>query len=289
MKRKEYTMDLAIQTYQAWQQLGMDGALCAIKEAGFDGVDLSFYYDASAALLGDDYREKAFEIKEALEKYSLRCSQAHAPIECWYGMPFDDSAEPYLRLKRCIESCSIIGIDHVVIEGTECPHPHASLQNMEYNYGFYKSLEPVLEKWNVVCGIENLRKSFTYPDLCNEIIRRLDSPYFRLVFDVGHSWVRADMQPGEFVRELDPGIICGLHVHDTFGIRGGVDGHLMPWMCEIDYDDLVKALREYGYSGDMTLENSAFMRIYAAHDLLKPALSFSEAVGRKLISSFLNA
>jgi sugar phosphate isomerase/epimerase len=121
----------------------------------------------------------------------------------------------------------------------------------------------------------------------NEIIRRLNSPWFKALVDVGHTWVRADMQPGEYIRSLDSGIICGLHVHDTHGIRQGVDEHLLPWSAEIDFDDLMKALKEVGYKGDLTLEIRPFIEKYASRGLLDPALKFAEAVGRKLISMYI--
>ena len=279
-------MELAIQFYDSWKYRGIDGGIKAIKDAGFDAMDMSYQLDASSFFLGDDYLEKAEEVKKALKKYNLKCRQAHAPIECYYKMEQNDSSIEYVRLKRAIESASVIGIDHIVVEGTEVPAPHASRLNLDYNYEFYKRLEPLCEKYNIVIAVENLRKSFTYPDLMNEIIRRLDSPWFKALVDVGHTWVRADMQPGEFIRGLDRGIICGLHVHDTHGIRQGIDEHLAPWMAEIDFEDLMKALKETDYKGDLTLEIRSFIDKYASKGLLDAALKFAEAIGRKLISIF---
>ena len=280
-------MELAIQFYDAWKYRGIDGGIKTIKEAGFDAIDMSYYYDAAEFFLGDDYIEKAEEVKKALKKYNLKCRQAHAPIECYYNMEQNDALIEYVRLKRAIESAGIIGINHIVVEGIEVPAPHASYLNLDYNFDFYKKLEPLCEKHNVVIAVENLRKSFTYPDLMNEIIRRLNSPWFKALVDVGHTWVRADMQPGEYIRSLDCGIICGLHVHDTHGIRQGVDEHLLPWSAEIDFDDLMKALKEVGYKGDLTLEIRPFIEKYASKGLLDPALKFAEAVGRKLISMYI--
>ena len=280
-------MELAIQFYDAWKYRGIDGGIKTIKEAGFDAIDMSYYYDAAEFFLGDDYIEKAEEVKKALKKYNLKCRQAHAPIECYYNMEQNDASIEYVRLKRAIESAGIIGINHIVVEGIEVPAPHASYLNLDYNYNFYKKLEPLCEKHNVIIAVENLRKSFTYPDLMNEIIRRLNSPWFKALVDVGHTWVRADMQPGEYIRSLDSGIICGLHVHDTHGIRQGVDEHLLPWSAEIDFDDLMKALKEVGYKGDLTLEIRPFIEKYASRGLLDPALKFAEAVGRKLISMYI--
>ena len=279
-------MILANEFYEAWKYCGIEDGAKLLKDVGFDGVDMSYYYDASEFFLGEDYREKALAVKTAFEKNGLVCNQAHAPIECYYGMMLDDSAPEYVRVKRALESAAIIGAKQIVVEGTEVPAPHTSYLNLDYNYKFYKSLEPLCREFGIVVAVENLRKSFTYPDLMNEIIRRLNSPYFKALVDVGHTWCRADMQPGEYIRSLDPGILCGLHIHDTHGIRKGADEHLVPWMAELDYEDLLQALKDVGYGGDFTLETTGFVRNYASKGLLEPALRFTEAVGRRLIAMY---
>lgn len=280
-------MKLAIEFYDAWEAWGIDGGVKALKEAGFEAMDMSYYYAASAYFLGEDYREKALAVKATLEKYGLGCTQAHGPIEMRYGMAQDDSEPAYVRLKRAIESAAIIGIDHIVVEGMEVPAPSASYLNLDYNCAYYRKLEPLAKEFGIVIAIENLKKAFTYPDAMNEVLRRLDSPWFAPLVDVGHSWVRADMQPGAYIRQLERPI-CGLHVHDTHGVRQGEDEHLLPWLCELDYGDMLAALREAGYQGDMTLELRGFLLRYAEHGLLLPALQFAAAVGRRLIDYFQN-
>lgn len=279
-------MELCIEFYEVWKAFGIDGGIKLLHDLGFDGIDMSYYRDATMYFLGDDYREKALEVKAALDKYGMHCRQAHAPTDRFYSLPQDDSCPEYVRLKRSLESASIIGIHHIVVEGAEVPEPHASYHNLAHNYDFYKRLEPLCEQFGIVIAVENLKKSFTYPDLMNEIIRRLNSPWFRALVDVGHVWCRADMQPGDYIRQLDPGILCGLHIQDTHGIRQGQDEHLAPWMAEIDFEDLMEALREVNYEGDLTLEICSFLNKYAEKGLLEPALRFAEAIGRKLIELF---
>lgn len=279
-------MKLSTAFYIPWQHCGIDGGVRLLRDCGFDTIDMSYYKDATLFFLGEDYREKALEMKQALEKYGMTCNQAHAPMDRFFTLPQDDSCPEYVRLKRSIESAAILGIPHIVVEGAEVGRPHASYRNLEHNCDFYRRLEPIAAKHGIVIGIENLKASFTYPDLVNEALRRLDSPWFKAVVDVGHSWVRAELQPGDFIRQLDPGAVCGLHIQDTHGIRQGLDEHLLPWMAEIDFEDLMAALRETGYTGDLTLEEGGFLRPYAERGLLEPALRFSAAVGRKLISLF---
>ena len=277
-------MNLAVESYRLWEYLGISGAVKAAKEAGFDAMDWSFYWKAAPELCGDDYLEKAAEIRNALEKYDMKCTQAHAPFDFAWGMKQDASCFEYLSICRAIEACGIIGIDRIVVHGVAVPETAVSKQNLEFNYDYYKKLEPLCEKYGVGIAVENLASAFTYPDLLNEIIRRLDSPYFTALVDVGHAWLRANIQPGEFIRRLTPGTLRGLHIHDNHGAAYGVDEHLAPYLGTLDFDDMLKALKETGYDGDFTLEVPRFLKMYADHGLLIPALKFSCEVGRKMMS-----
>ena len=277
---------LAIESYRPWDNFGIDAGFKLIRDAGFDGLDLSFYWNAAKILCGDDYQEKVLEIKTALEKHGLRCNQAHAPFDFRYGMEQNDSCFEYLSIKRAIEACSIIGIDHIVVHGIRVPAPSCSHMNLDYNYSFYKSLEPLCEKYGVKIAVENLMDAFTYPDLLNEILKKLDSPWFIGLVDIGHAWLRGGIQPGDFIRQMDRGVIKGLHIQDTHGMELGIDEHLVPYMANIDFDDLLKALKEYDYQGDFTMECPRFLDFYAKHDLLLPALTFACEIGQKLVKDF---
>ena len=277
-------MLLAVDTEKIFEYEDIEDGLRAVKEAGFDAIDLSFYDSAAKLLCGDDYREKAYAIKDLLQKYGLRCNQAHAPFDFLYGMPEDDSCFAYLSIKRSIESCGIIGIDHIVVHGIRVPESPVSVRSIEYNYRYYKNFEPLCKQFGVKIAVENLSAAFTYPDLLNAIMRKLDSPWFVALVDVGHAWHRAEMQPGDFIRRLDPDILKGLHIQDNHGKRYDVDEHILPFLGTVDYHDLMKALKETGYDGDFTLEIVNYLEAYAKEGLLAPALLLAHAVGRKLIA-----
>lgn len=280
-------MLLAIESFRPCDEFGMEEGLKKIKEAGFDAVDLSFYWGATQKLLGDDYREKALFIKETLKKYGLTCSQAHAPFDLTYGMPWDDSCFEYLSIKRAIEACGIIGIDHIVVHGIKVsPEPPVSERSIQLNYDYYKTFEPLCEKYGVKIAIENLSGAFSFPDLLNQIVRKMDSKWFTGLVDVGHAWLHSKVSAGDFIRQLDKGIICGLHIHDNHGTEHMLDEHLAPFMGTIDNKDLLKALIEVGYEGEFTLELPRFLGFYQEQGLLVPALKFSEQIGRKLIADY---
>ncbi|MCQ2400461.1 MAG: sugar phosphate isomerase/epimerase [Lachnospiraceae bacterium] len=280
-------MLLAVESYRLWENLGIDEGLKAIKEAGFEAVDFSFYWKAAPALLGEDYRENALKIKEALNKYDLKCNQAHAPFDFTYGMPEDDTCFEYLSIKRAIEACGIIGIDHIVVHGIKVfPEPPASERSLQLNYDYYKTFEPLCERYGVRIAIENLSGAFSFPDLLNQIVKRLDSKWFTGLVDVGHAWLHSKVSAGDFIRQLDKGILTGLHIQDNHGAELMKDEHLTPFLGTVDFDDLLKALKEVGYDGDFTMEVPRFLKFYADQGLLIPALKFSYEVGNKLRNDF---
>lgn len=279
-------MLLTIESYRPWESFGIDGGLRAVREAGFDGVDFSFYWDAARELCGDDYRDNALKIREALRKYGLACNQAHAPFSFSYGMEQDDSCFDYLSIRRAVEMCGIIGIDHIVVHGIRVPEGPVSRASIDWNYDYFKAFEPLCREFGVKIAVENLSGCCTYPDLWNELLTRLDSPCFVGLVDVGHAWLRAGIQPGDFIRRLKPGFLKGLHIQDTHGNEQDTDEHLVPFLGTVDFSDLLAALKELGYDGDFTMEVPRFLNFYAEQGLLEPALRFAHDVGRRLLSDF---
>ena len=74
-----------------------------VKQAGFDGVDLSFYW--GAVKLDDHYQAAARETRRQLDEIGLSCVQAHAPFTnkttnsgFAYGMKMDVSEPDFLEL-----------------------------------------------------------------------------------------------------------------------------------------------------------------------------------------------
>lgn len=281
-------MLLAVETETVFLHYGIDEGVRTIRDAGFDAVDLDFCDNSTELLCRDDYIEKAHEVKESLAKHGVACNQAHAPYFFRYGMAMDDSEFLYLAIKRSIEAAGIIGIDHIVLHGVNTPQPAASRANLEYNYKYLKGFEPLCEKHGVRIALENVSYAFRYPDLLNGMIEKLDSPWYTALVDIGHAWLRGGLQPGEFIRQLNPGILTGLHIHDNHG-PGSDDEHLLPYLGTIDFEDLVRALKETDYRGDFTFEACAYLPMYEKHGLLKEALRFEAAVGRKLMADFENA
>ena len=285
-------MKLSIESYTLMQKLGDFKGLETIKKAGFDCVDMSYYWqNENSQLLGDEYKEYAFLLRDYLDELGLVCNQAHAPFEVKYGEEFDFSNPHYLAVARAIESASILGAKAIVVHSIGLKKDSQIFFDRAYNLDYYKSLQPLCEKFNISIAVENLcdfddkRKHFQgrlgkASELC-EFIREIDSPYFVACVDVGHA-AMAGNEPESFLSGMDGAFLMALHVQDG---NYREDSHTLPYLGEFNWPAIMKALKQIDYKGELTFEIVKYLR-HVPKEFLLDALCFAEKIGRHLISIF---
>lgn len=274
-------MILAVETYAARRQLGEEAGFRTIKDAGFDGVDFSFYRGPD--MLGEDYLENARRSKENLERSGLVCHQAHAPYEFCYCEAMDPSNPHYLKVLRAMEYASILGAEQIIVHGIKVPEGPYSEQCHQYNLQYYNSLAPYCRKFGIRIGVENLITTiYPRPELLSRMVTSLDSTCFIACMDLGHALV-AGMQTEEYLAALAPGILHALHIHDNDGTS---DQHRLPYLGDVHWDAVMEALAAYGYTGDFTMELTGYLSHFSPA-LLSQALQLAGAVGRDLMKKFL--
>jgi sugar phosphate isomerase/epimerase len=89
-----------------------------------------------------------------------------------------------------------------------------------------------------------------------EFAAHFDSPYLGLNFDIGHFYCVKD-DPEATVRKLAP-LIRHVHLEDIAATR--VHHHLIPGEGVIDFAGTLRALKEVGYAGWVTIE------LYTCHE-----------------------
>lgn len=267
--------------------LGIEEGLKVIAEAGFDGVDVSLFpYGETAErhfLYRDDYMDAARRFKDCLERFGLSHEQSHAPFTLRYGMPEDESCREYRIMMRAMEVAAYLGCRHIVVHGLTLPAGATPEENVDWNTAFYERIGARAAGYGIKVAVENISGSCTTPEMHAEVMRRLDPEHFVCLVDVGHALCRAGLQPGEYLRKMPRGLVKGLHVHDT---TRTADLHHLPYLDEIDFADLMKALAETGYEGDLTFEVQKFCKPYIEQGLAKPCLDLCLAVGKKLLAEY---
>ena len=231
-----------------------------IADAGFDAVDFSMFCmnnGKECILNTDEYKEHILKVKEYAESLGLHFNQAHAPFPTIKEDDEEYNKENLPKVKRAIEIAGLLGIENIVI------HPVVFKENQkEKNIELYMSLLEDAKTAGVKIALENMfgkmnpetRKKM--PNVCSlgeefaEYYDALPKEYFSCCVDIGHCGL-VGSTAGEMIRTLGNRVAC-LHTHDNNEYD---DLHYPPFMFDLDWDDIAKALAEVDYNGYITLES----------------------------------
>jgi len=275
-------MKLSSNLHKFHQEFGLKKTIDIFSAAGFQGIDFNndieeYYTDAHNA---DFYKEiRAYAADRGIGFY-----QAHAPFRS--NFPEEEKTQQrFQEIVKSLEFSSLLGAEMTVV------HPCKHFKNweelsrdtvMERNYDFYKKLLPYAETYGVKIAIENIHGYITArPEDLLELLDSLNSPMFTICFDVGHSNI-AGQKPADDIRKLGNRIGC-THVHDNDGVS---DLHTLPYYYKtIDWEDVMKALAQVGYTGNLNYEASRCVS-NVPKDFLPTGAGYMAAVGKHLISRF---
>jgi sugar phosphate isomerase/epimerase len=286
-------MQLSIETYALRRRFGDFEAARLISEAGFDAMDYSAYWYENSPLARDDYRDYALRLRAHIDALGLVCNQSHAPFAMKYGQAFDLSCTEFLEVVRAMEVASILGAKQIIIhsiampaelkEDTEATHAYAM--------AYYRSLLPYAEAFGIRIAVENLfirhKERFIYskrlntPETLSRAVRELDSPWVTACLDMGHA-AMVGYEPEDFIRGMDHGLLGAVHIQDGDYIE---DRHTVPYVGQYHWEEIMKALAETGYTGELTFEVYKFYQ-NLPDEAIPHALKMAEIVGRRLIGMF---
>lgn len=283
-------MRLVINTEVMTDKLSYFDTLRLIAEAGFDGVDCSFFdmKNDDCVWNGDDWKEFAQQLRKAAEDLGLVFRQAHAPFPTAKNDElYNQVIQP--RILRSMEAAAILGVENIVIHPI---HYGNYWENREEQYErsleYYRGLIPYCEKLGIRVCTENMwgrdkaktiRDSLlSRPEEFCAFVDALDSDHIGTCLDIGHAAL-VGQDPANMIRRMGSRITC-LHVHDVDYIG---DKHTMPFTQELDWEEIAKALGEIGYRGDFTYEANVFLK-KLPQALWADGLKMMERVGRYLIS-----
>lgn len=282
-------MKLSMELYTLSSRFGDCEAIKMVKSAGFDAIDYSYYWkNEREEILGDSYKEYAKKIKGFLDEADIECNQAHAPFSLEYGNLFDVSDKKYLWLLHSLESAAILGAKNIIVHSISVPQ---GVDFEEYNVAFYKSFLPYCQKFGIHVAVENLfeydskRKHLVgklgTPEELNRIVKKIDSPWIVACIDIGHASLTG-YEPEEFIENMDPHVLKSLHVQDNDYIS---DRHILPYMGDLNWEAIMRALKSVGYRGELTFEIFHYLERFP-DKLLPDALKLAASVGKYLISLY---
>lgn len=270
-------------------------AIRSIKAAGFDAVDISFetYEREGQPMSRTDWRDWVKQQKELCEELELPITQAHA---YFYTSKQNREFTPSEReeqneiILKDIEAAGICEVPWLVV------HPASWYDSAGYSYRMsleketerFKRLGELAARYNVGLAIENTGKNKsgdklfgTTPEELLELLGRLGNDrLYGICWDTGHGHLHKIQQP-EAIRQMGTHLKA-LHIHDN---RGEKDEHQLPYLGYIEWESLLLALKEVGYTGDFTYEASYFTPGFDP-EFHQEALKFACKLARKMVSVF---
>lgn len=283
-------MLLSTQNHRLSDVFGVRESIKILKDAGFDAYDISlFAAENTKYFAGDDYADKARELKAYADELGIVCTQAHAPFGSSTGDPVRDE-QIFQSIVKAMEIAAILGAEIIVV------HPKQHLEYSDFieeskamNLEFYQRLLPYCEKFGIKVATENMWRCFpksrriidstcARPEEFCEYVDMLDSKWIVACLDIGHvPLVGGNLK--NMIRALGPRL-QSLHVHDN---EFETDMHTLPYLSKINFDDVTTCLAEIDYQGDFTFEADNFYLGFP-DALLPDAAAFMAKVGRHMMA-----
>ncbi len=286
-------MKISTETNSVRRLIGNEKAIEYIAKAGFDAFDFSMFDIASIAnwntyelapsdspLLTDGYLKYARHLKQTADDNGIICNQTHSVFPT-------QRPEIEKYVKRTIECTAELGAEFCIV------HP-LSMSPVEDNVVYYNELLPFAKEHGVKIATENMwawdnELKHAVPAACSphdeflKLLEEVNDEYLVACLDIGHAEMlrQSDTSAVQMIKTLG-NHLKALHIHDNDQLH---DTHQIPFSMNIDFDAVVKALKEINYDGYFTLEADTYLRDFTEDNVLD-GLKDMRAAARKLADMY---
>jgi sugar phosphate isomerase/epimerase len=241
-----------------------------IKSVGFEALDVGFLPVSAPGYLleGDDWQKRIERIGETAAQCNLVLGQAHLPTPAKASFDIDPDfkkpgfAEYYDQcLRRSIAACAMLGITNAVV------HPVTYLDSAfsrnlqkERNIRYYTPYVELALQHGVNLNFENMRPDSPEWSFCgrycqsfDDLIELVDSfgdSRLGICWDTGHA-NHVKTNQGLAIRTIGSRLRT-LHLNDNHYNK--MDEHMLPYMGQVDWNDVLSALVDVDYRGNLNLE-----------------------------------
>lgn len=263
------------------------------RKAGFTTLDFSFceFFFTHTELHEDDWLFRIDEIKNEAEKLGITFTQSHLPYNPGY-MPEWESQKQlddyYKFACRGVLASSILGVKCAIVHPfTQCSQTEYDDEaSVRYNQEFYAPIIELAMRENVGIAYENMieypqrRKFSARAEELAELVDSYRDPRIGACWDFGHG-NRMYHDLSRPVRVLGKRLVA-LHVNDNTAIS---DLHLPPFLGTVNWEMVMRALKETGYAGDFTYEIYGFTKLMP-EPLKDAAAKMAYEIGMYCLSRF---
>ena len=286
-------MKISTEIGSAAKIIGEERAVLYVAEAGFDAWDFSMVdmckydwgrkmlYENSHPIASDNYLAFARKLKQIGLDNGIVCNQSHAPFP---------SACPEIRsyFKRAIECTAEAGGQICII------HPDNNKSAQE-NAEMYNELLPFAKEHGVKIATENMwnwndekdESTFAACATSESFVEHIDvvnDDFLVACLDIGHAEMRGSGSGAVNMIHALGNRIQALHIHDNDKWH---DSHQLPFSMQIDFDAVVKALKDINYQGYFTLETNRYLNDYNEENIFAGIKNMADCA-RKLADMFEN-
>lgn len=230
------------------------------KEAGFEAIELTVAEEGELSL--NSTRRDVEKIVETAEEVGIELSSLATGLFWDYSLSSsNDKVKDKAKgiVKKMLELASYLGIDTIlVVPGAVDVFFKPEAEVVPYDVAYKRSLESLrecldtAEKCKVNVGIENVWNKFLLSPLeMRDFIDKLGSDYLGAYFDVGNILLTG--YPEHWIRILGKRI-KRVHIKDFKRVVGNVNGFCDLLEGDVNWAEVMKALREIGYNDYITAE-----------------------------------
>ena len=232
-----------------YMDLNAEDAIKRLAENGIYCTELSDEHGLELLSRSDDVIKTGKEFARFLQEQNMEVSQGHL----WLYIKICTDEDALEKLYRWIDLYEAIGIQNMVLHCDSMVDTDLTWQQKtEKNIQKLRALAEYIKDKNITVCLENLGKtSITRnADDLLYLIERIGSDRFGICLDTGHLNL-TDKDQRQFILKAGSKLKA-LHIADN---HGKFDDHLMPFNGgEIDFTEVVKALKEIRYKGIFNLE-----------------------------------
>ena len=190
----------------------------------------------------------------------IRRQLEQAGLCCCIHAPFFDlnpaSSDPDIsgitahRFFQTLGAAEKLGASHIVFHPGYDPWRYARAPEswLEYSLEFWPQMIQHAAAANIVLCLENIFEND--PGYLLDLLRKLDSPYLRHCFDIGHWFLFSKLPIAEWLERFAP-FLHHLHLHDN---RGRKDDHRPIGKGKIDFPAFFAELERLDLQPTATLE-----------------------------------
>ena len=242
-------------------RMSLKNCMQLAKKAGFEAIELTVAEEGGELSLNSTRRDVE-KIVETAEEVGIKLSSLATGLFWDYSLSSSsDKVKDKAKaiVKKMLELASYLGVDTIlVVPGGVDVFFKPEAEVVAYDLAYKRSLESLgeclstAEKYKVNIGIENVRNKFLLSPLeMRHFIDKLGSDYLGVYFDVGNTLLTG--YPEHWIRILGKRI-KKVHIKDFKVSIGNINGFCDLLEGDVDWAEVMKALREVGYNDYVTAE-----------------------------------